>query len=670
MQILDERFNEDEYKNIKKIFDDEDKIEKICNIIDEIKTKNINNTMLILGDFLFSLVGKELRDPANIILKTTRNDYIKRIQLRSVINRIMGYNELDYIKLHKKLLVALRKKEIIVKNEIKNKSKDGWETIIYFSLNVNKNRIVTDLWYNNKPFIVADLCNVKYSIGSFRNIWLIKRRKKEMEDIPLCFKEVIKSNQISFCLSSEIYINSEKLIEKEKEKLLGSVGCINTEEYFEKLKEIVKNEKYTYNMIEEKMEEIKINEIFVLKKRYKKEHINIIRIFQKIMSLEILKKDIFDKKIYLPCFMDNRGRQYYGTLISPTFYKIFRYLYKFWDEKKIENLEKSKFYNKIMRYKDEVSEFELREKEIYFMIVLLIEVGKFFIKEEENYIIKTEKIIEYGKKMFKEKNLKIKIDDQIYLKKIYKSIEDLIEKRLDENLIIFKDATASGLQNYGIILGYQEEKLEYLNINGNDWCDGYKYIIKKFVKTENSKILKRKYWKSTIMTIPYNAVWYSCFIKFIKNLREDGIGYDEMKKEDKNKIKETHKEFYKNVKENIKKEFYKEENKKLKMFKYNKWITVNKKEYKINYKKARDKYTSKLYMIEEDEKATERALEANNMHYLDSQLIKKILEKFEIIPIHDCFGIRLSEVHLVIDEINKYYSEHIKKETYCIHIIL
>ena len=69
MQILDERFNEDEYKNIKKIFDDEDKIEKICNIIDEIKTKNMNNTMLILGDFLFSLVGKELRDPANIIFK-------------------------------------------------------------------------------------------------------------------------------------------------------------------------------------------------------------------------------------------------------------------------------------------------------------------------------------------------------------------------------------------------------------------------------------------------------------------------------------------------------------------------------------------------------------------------------------------------------------------------
>jgi hypothetical protein len=64
-----------------------------------------------------------------------------------------------------------------------------------------------------------------------------------------------------------------------------------------------------------------------------------------------------------------------------------------------------------------------------------------------------------------------------------------------------------------------------------------------------------------------------------------------------------------------------------------------------------------------------RALEANNMHNLDSNIIKKILEEIEIISIHDCIGVRLCDLHLVMDLLNKYYSEHIKKETYCIHIM-
>jgi hypothetical protein len=35
-------------------------------------------------------------------------------------------------------------------------------------------------------------------------------------------------------------------------------------------------------------------------------------------------------------------------------------------------------------------------------------------------------------------------------------------------MIIFKDATASGLQNYGILMGYNEEKLKYLNLDGDE----------------------------------------------------------------------------------------------------------------------------------------------------------------------------------------------------------
>jgi hypothetical protein len=42
-------------------------------------------------------------------------------------------------------------------------------------------------------------------------------------------------------------------------------------------------------------------------------------------------------------------------------------------------------------------------------------------------------------------------------------------------------------------MGYKEDKLKYLNIDGDEWCDTYQYLIDKFVKKE-SGFLKRKYW--------------------------------------------------------------------------------------------------------------------------------------------------------------------------------
>ena len=93
-------------------------------------------------------------------------------------------------------------------------------------------------------------------------------------------------------------------------------------------------------------------------------------------------------------------------------------------------------------------------------------------------------------------------------------------------------------------------------------------------------------------------------------------------------------------------------------------------DYKINYNKHRDKYQNILYLLYEDVEATQRACEANNMHFLDAELVKQMLAKFEIITIHDCFGIRLCELHSIMDEINLYYSKIINKSTYCIHVII
>jgi len=72
------------------------------------------------------------------------------------------------------------------------------------------------------------------------------------------------------------------------------------------------------------------------------------------------------------------------------------------------------------------------------------------------------------------------------------------------------------------------------------------------------------------MTIPYNATWFTCFQRFLKSLREEGIYYGDLDREEKEKIKNIHKDFYEKIKNNIKKEFYDNTKEDIIEFKYNK----------------------------------------------------------------------------------------------------
>jgi hypothetical protein len=667
-QIFEDRFNENEYCLIKILFEDEEKIIEIYSIIDDIVKigkMNWESRFLILGDFVFSMGSFNIDDPANLILKTSRSAFIANIQERCEINKIFGYEPSTYLYLHKRLLIGLRDKKILERNTIRIKNKD-WETIVYFRLNVGMNvKNKNSIGVSEYPFIVD--YDKKYSIGSFRNIWILKRKRKEMEDFPICIESIIKSNSLKMKINKELYNMNIMIIEEEKKKILDIVECKNVSEYFNKLDALLYDKRYFKNL--SYRNECLEKNIMGLKVDLKEEFKKILEYFQKVIPFCILQRDIIYKKHYLPCFIDNRGRQYFGTLISPTFYKMFRYLYSFVEEKEIKNLEESLFYKKIIKYKNLVSNFELNDEKSYLAIVLLIEIGKHFIETKNECFIKTEDIILSGIRNFKEQEKKLKFEETLYVNKIKNELCKLLKnENIDLNTIIFKDATASGLQNYGVLLGYKKDMLMYLNIDGDDWCDTYQYLIDKFVG-KNTRFCKRKYWKNTIMTIPYNSVWYSCFIKFVEKIREDGIEYSSLSEEDKNNIKSMHKKFYDNIKENVKKEFFEGDDANFIEFKYNEWKIIKKREYKVTYKKLRDKYTELIYDINEDIYSTIKAREANNMHYLDAKLVKKIIETFDIIPIHDCFGMRLCELHLVIDEINKYYSKIVGKETYNIHII-
>jgi hypothetical protein len=74
-------------------------------------------------------------------------------------------------------------------------------------------------------------------------------------------------------------------------------------------------------------------------------------------------------------------------------------------------------------------------------------------------------------------------------------------------------------------------------------------------------------------------------------------------------------------------------------------------------------------MLDDDDETSRRALQANNMHYRDAELVRYLVKRHDIISIHDCFGVRLCDLHLLIDDINLYYSSKIGMKTYCMHIL-
>lgn len=677
LQIFDERFNEYEYEFLKLFFNNIELINNLNSIVEDLVKyfkyeKKIK--FLIIGDFLFSMFSYDIKDPSEIIFKTSRNDYINRINIRAKINKQFNLDFDTYILLHKKLLIGLCLTKVLKKFYIREIRDGEWRTGVYFQINLENNFLKHEIpiGFSEVPFILFDLEESKYLLSSFRNIWKVKRKKREMEEYPISYDSIKKASQIKFVLCENIFKINQKFIKEEENSLLKECNCKNINEYFKKIINIVKDEKYVNKIFkgEERILNVNKYDINNLIKETKNESKILFSNFQKLISIFILN-NLINKSFYLPCFMDNRGRQYYATLISPTFYKIFRFLYQFNNKKKFVGLEDSIFYKKIIKYENKVKYLNLDKKNTYILIVLFIEVGKHFV-ENKNEFIEAEEFIEKGIENYTKKNLNLKFEDILYVNKIYNLLDDLIKnKKIDNNSIIFKDATASGLQNYGLILGYKKDKLKYLNMEGDAWCDTYLYIINKFLKDSSGKYSKRKYWKSTIMTIPYNAEWFTCFKKFLEKLREDGIEYFKLNKEEQDYLKKIHHQFYTDVKNKIKEEFYENEikNDNLIIFKYNKWEIRSRRDYKINYKEGRDKYTEFSYNLLEDEETTKRALEANNTQHKDSKLVEKVLEKHEVLTVHDCFGVRLCELHLLMDTINDYYSKWIKKKTYNIFII-
>lgn len=678
LQLPYSDFEDTTYFLVKLFFNDKRLILTLSSIITyllrkEEKLQKINNIgHFILSDFIFAFINHDLQDPANLVFKISRTDYLYYVSIRSRINVLFEIDPDAYQMFHKKFLVGLRVEKILTKYQIRSFKNKIWNTVIYFQLKLFQDDVLPYLFtLYTKPFYFVFINKYCFCVGSFRKVQIALRKNREMESVDVDFTGIIRSCQIPLTLSLNLYKLYEPFIKVYELNLLQETNCETIDFYFKLVKKTV--DAADYHKFEKKNE--LTDWVEDVSTDYK-----ILENFQNITTLFLLKSNLFDKKFYLPGFIDNRERQYYSSLLSPTFYTLIRYLITLSDVVTVfKNLNKSEYYKKILRYKYLINDFNLNDFNAYVFLVLLIEVGKHFIKNKNSYFISTVEIITLGLHSYTEKIAIKDFDENLYLLKIYQLIDNLLLNGFcDFNTLIFKDATASGLQNYGVLLGYRPDKLHYLNIDIKDdnegWYDTYQYIINKYISDENQTthkdLQKRKYWKNTIMTVPYNATLFSCFNKFKIMLKEDGIDLKTYDEEKRLSVREMHRTFYYNMKREVKLEFYENITANLKQYNYNDWIVEDKDEYKVNYKTHRDKYVKFKYTLVKNDKKTQTAIEANNMHFLDSQLVKTLISIIDIIPIHDCFGVRLCELHLLMDNGNRYYSKHVGRDTYSIHLFL
>jgi hypothetical protein len=274
---------------------------------------------------------------------------------------------------------------------------------------------------------------------------------------------------------------------------------------------------------------------------------------------------------------------------------------------------------------------------------------------------------------------KLSFEEELQYIYIISCLEDL-NKGLYKKLIIYKDATASGIQILTVILGANnDETLKHCNLRSFDsWYDTYMYIINLFVNkymyelekiAENNYVdyIKRADLKRSIMTYVYGASKKTALNYYLDNLS---------KKCDENTGKKIFTLFYEfldilfsstdffgtsssTILDDAKKEY--EKNKKINLKTTDRAI-IPLVYYKIiSYRLDRiiEENRSTIVFTDKsdlfDEAKTYRSIIANVTQALDALFLRLILLELNepIITIHDSFGIDILNIYKLIEVANK-----------------
>ena len=647
-------------------------------LLEKFKIKFNNNIkdeldyiMLVLSSFLVksftdnthtnyneSFININLYESDNII-NNTINDYESfKIWLdicynKNIINReIKDFNKKNARIGIFKFINILATKEII---DIKTKW-IGKKSLNFYILNFEKKNYIYIELHKKKFNIFQNKKNIYIYINHYSNVFKILRenvysgKSIDFETNSEFFKKILDiSAYIDFDLL-EYYFNKKiKKLKYDKEKLYD----------------------YYNEILNESKKSIKNENIEVLKDLSQKgaEIIDLIRIS------EILKSDR-DALYYFPVILCFRGRTYYTSSISFTFYKEIRYcLHKgLYNENEIcethplnieinEIIDKHIYkINSIEKYKFENENIE-NQRSIIWILISIAEITKKKLGSK----ISIDKFIEKGINILNNQNDIDDLDeyDDLKLKSLIKTIEEMSNKIYIKRLIS-KDATASVFQHLIKTLGNEtDEALMWCNLKSKEyWYDTYEFILNKWKekeKLENNELIKkyfnRKSIKKTIMTIQYGAKSNTCWKYFKEN-------FDMIENEEN--IKENFNKFYLFLNENIgllknnTKEILNKLDKIDNIIYLSDGFTVDLKYYKrkkgqvkIMINKSRKTKSEVILLNEIDHSKIKSSSRANYIHALDSAVVRYVVSIKPILTVHDCFLIDPRNVTFLISLVNE-----------------
>lgn len=408
----------------------EDKVLKLYRLIEGIWGSDFYHRHYVFGEVMKIFLRN---NSSSGLLSITRDEYIKSITENSFIRTILNISCPDYLKKHQKLIIGMKIFGIIEKLVITIKDGDDYSRVVILKLMNDKyNKIYYGL--ARTPYKIIIYKGEAYSINSYRDYIPLHHCSRYMVKKTIDYRGCENANEIGYIINKDVFIRTRKYLYDELFKELEICGFSS---YFDYINNIKMDKKY----------------------------LSIIDNSTKIRMIKACLDIKLDTIFYLPNFIDNRGRQYIMGIISPTFNKYIRKLiqidYIMSDD---TLLLKSNYYLKILKYKECVSNYKLfNDIEIYYFIILLIELSKDYIKgNSEKYLFSVDDFIYKGIDIYE----KMKYDeDNSYI--IY-TINNLLNNRIiDKKYILYKDATASGLQNFGIISGYKQETLVYINLEGD-----------------------------------------------------------------------------------------------------------------------------------------------------------------------------------------------------------
>lgn len=616
------------YDSIINVFNNVDGINKIYNTTIKFCNKNKlddNYIHLLISDLLFATTAP------SIALGKKITEISRRNLLNFVTIREDFYMMNDYILLYKKYIICLKVSNIINYREV---NLDIAKKEIFISLNMDLEIMFNINNYKNKYYIL-NIKNNYYTISSYRNY--IKAYRKS--------NEVISNLPINFdALSNFLSV---------KIRFCGKLKNICNENLYIMEQNILN--KYNIN---------NINDYFKLKKYWEYDD------YRTVVQLYLLNINIYNVGVYIPLYIDFRGRIYFDSIISPTNNKLLReFLVIETKNNDIESLFTSNYYKMISKYFNKIDKYGVESlKNKYAVIMLLIETGKILIEKSlSKYEYTTNEIIDLGLNAYEND---LKNDSIYYTIKMYE-LRDLIENGNIGDIMIWRDATASGLQNFSTVFKLKEGKERYLNMSGDKWIDTYSYIIVTLcdvneLSGELEFVKNRKHFKKVIMTIPYNVTKMSAkkyFMEEIKVLDD----YKKLSNAGKDKLNIVFDKFFEALKTKLLPHFFGD----IKYDDFDKFIYVKStnirvKEYKINSDTERHKYGNFCSEQKIDNTKTLRANIANNLHKYDARMIHRISYRINCITIHDCYGTPLFSYHVINDDLNILY----KVDNYSGHILL